>query len=98
MKKQFLIITCSILMCTVLYFSSCKSGTSSDANSVTADSGTIAKGQNAFVSNCSGCHNFNWDGIGPELGGVLSKHPADWVKNFIRDPKKVIDSGDTTAK
>jgi hypothetical protein len=37
-------------------------------------------------------------GIGPQLAGVTTEHSVDWLKHFIRDPKKAIDSGDTTAQ
>ena len=97
MKKGFLIISNTILTGTLLYFSSCNSEKSSDAGSLPSDSVTIAKGQNSFVNKCTSCHNFDQDGIGPQLGGVTSEHPVDWIKNFIKDPKKVIDSGDTNG-
>jgi len=32
------------------------------------------------------------------LAGITSANSVGWIKNFIRDPKKVIESGDTTAK
>ncbi len=97
MKKGFLIISSSIFI-GLLYFSSCNPNTSSDVSSLPSDSATITKGQNSFVNNCTSCHNFNQNGIGPQLAGVTSEHSVDWIKNFIRDPKKIIDSGDTTAQ
>jgi glucose/arabinose dehydrogenase/mono/diheme cytochrome c family protein len=100
MKKGFLIISSSILTSTLLYFGSCNSKTSSDAASLPTDSVTIEKGRSSFVNKCASCHNFNQYGmgIGPHLASVTKEKSVNWIKNFIRDPKKVIESGDTTAQ
>ena len=81
-----------------LSFSSCNSGTSLDNSSISTDSATIAKGKASFTQYCSGCHNFRQDGIGPQLGGLTDSVSADWIKHFIRDPKKIIESGDERAQ
>ena len=98
MKKRFLTISNSFLIGIMLYFSSCNSEKSSNARSILTDSATIAKGHNFFVNKCTGCHNFDQDGIGPQLAGITSQQPVEWIKNFIRNPKQVIDSGDSTAQ
>jgi len=98
MKKGFSIISKGILICTLCHLSACNPGTSSDVSALPADSATIKKGQNSFTNNCTNCHNFTLDGIGPQLAGITTKNSAGWIKNFIKDPKKIIDSGDTTAK
>jgi glucose/arabinose dehydrogenase/mono/diheme cytochrome c family protein len=98
MKKIFLTVLNSFLIGMAVYFSSCNPETSS--NSIAKDSVTIAKGKNSFVTNCASCHNFSQYGmgIGSQLAGVTADHSVEWLKNFIRDPKKVIDSGDTIAQ
>jgi len=96
MKKR--IISIATIACFVFYFFSCNSGDSLDTRSLPTDSITIAKGQNSFANKCNSCHNFNYDGIGPQLAGITSENSVGWIKNFIRDPKKVIESGDTTAQ
>ena len=97
MKKR--IVSIAAIACFLIYFfSNCNSGDSFDTRSLPTDSITIAKGQNSFANKCNSCHNFNYDGIGPQLAGVTSENSVGWIKNFIRDPKKVIESGDTTAK
>src|SRR6266567_4218047 len=100
MKKGFVVISNSFLIGVILFFCSCNSKTSSDANSLPKDSATIEKGKTSFVNKCSNCHNFNQYGmgIGPHLASVTTEMSVNWIKNFIRDPKKVIDSGDTTAQ
>ena len=95
MKKR--IVSIAAIACFLVYFfSNCNSG--DDTRSLPTDSITIAKGQNSFANKCNSCHNFNYDGIGPQLAGVTSEKSVSWIKNFIRDPKKVIESGDTTGK
>jgi len=97
MKRTIVSITA--IACVLCYFfSNCNSGDTYDSGSLPADSITIAKGQNAFANRCNSCHNFNYDGIGPQLAGITSENSVGWIKNFIRDPKKVIESADTTAK
>ncbi len=97
MKKYLLIIATTALL--QLYFlSSCNTGESSDKTSISADSATIAQGQKSFAEKCSGCHNFSQNGIGPELAGITNEQPLDWIRNFVSNPKKIIDSGDTTAQ
>ncbi len=97
MKKR--ITGIATIACSLCYFlSNCNSGDSLDTRSIPTDSITIAKGQSSFANKCNSCHNFNYDGIGPQLAGITSENSVAWIKNFIRDPKKVIESGDTTAK
>ena len=75
---------------------SCKSGTSSN-DSIATDSVTIAAGEKSFTINCSGCHNFRQDAIGPQLSGVTNNVSAEWIKSFVRDPQQLINSNDAHA-
>ena len=95
MKKKVLIISSAVLF--LLYFGSCNSGTTPDNSSISKDSATIAAGEGSFTRYCSGCHNLRQDGIGPKLGGLTAEVPVDWIQHFIRDPKKIIESGDERA-
>ena len=95
-KKLLLIITGALLQ--LYIFSSCNSATSTGNDSISTDSLTIASGQISFTNKCNSCHNLNHDGIGPQLAGITQENSVSWIKNFIRDPKKLIDSGDTTAQ
>src|SRR5258705_4125845 len=95
MKKGTLIISIAFLF--LLYFSSCNTGTSVNASIISTDSATIVKGKASFYQSCSGCHNFKTEGIGPALGGLTDSVSVDWIQHFIRDPKKVIESGDVRA-
>jgi glucose/arabinose dehydrogenase/mono/diheme cytochrome c family protein len=50
-----------------------------------------------FDTNCSSCHAFNKETIGPSLGGLKGILTEKWIKNFILNPKKVIESKDKRA-
>lgn len=82
----------------VIFFAFQSCGSGNTEKDVVADSASIANGEAVFNQNCSSCHNFLQDGIGPQLSGVTNDVPAEWINNFIHDPKKLIDSGDARAK
>lgn len=92
MKKEQLAVICMLLSG---LFSSCRSTSSND--SISTDPATIAAGEKSFTVNCSGCHNFRQDAIGPQLSGLTNDVPADWIQNFINDPQQLINSRDAHA-
>jgi glucose/arabinose dehydrogenase/mono/diheme cytochrome c family protein len=94
MKKALLLLFISFAY--VYFFCSCGSG--NNTKMIASDSASIARGEAAFTQNCSSCHNFIQDGIGPQLAGLTEKVPAEWISSFIHDPKKAIDAGDERAK
>lgn len=94
-KKILIIATTALLQ--MYFFSGCNPGTSVDDNYISTDSSTIATGEASFNKNCSGCHNFKQDGIGPQLGGLTTKTSTDWIQHFIKNPLQVISSGDERA-
>ncbi|MEO8764703.1 MAG: PQQ-dependent sugar dehydrogenase [Ginsengibacter sp.] len=96
MKKRVLFIFGLILL---VSFNSCNRGSSSTGDiTIATDTATIARGAASFSQYCGGCHNFRQDGIGPELGGITTLTSPAWLLHFIKDPKKVIESGDERAK
>jgi len=58
------------------------------------DKKTISKGKAVFSSNCASCHSMEDEGIGPKLGGITSLMSEKKFKDFVRNPSKVIESGD----
>jgi mono/diheme cytochrome c family protein len=80
----------------VLILSSC--GPGAKPGSILTDSLSIAQGELSFNQNCSGCHNFKRDGIGPDLSGITTVDSILWLRQFIRSPKKMTESGDEHAK
>jgi glucose/arabinose dehydrogenase/mono/diheme cytochrome c family protein len=95
-NKSIFIISIAVLF--LFYLSSFQSGKFSNTPVVPEDSTAAAKGEAIFSRYCSSCHNFRQDGIGPQLGGVTSSVSADWIRHFISDPQKVIESGDEHAQ
>jgi glucose/arabinose dehydrogenase/mono/diheme cytochrome c family protein len=65
---------------------------------ISTDAAVIEQGRKLFLQDCSACHNFSQDGIGPRLNGITSRVSADWITQFIRQPQAVIESGDARAK
>lgn len=94
--KRLPVIPAAVLF--LLYCIACNTGTSTGTNAILTDSVTIAKGEATFNKHCAGCHNFRQDNIGPQLGGLTAKMPADWIRHFIKDPQQLISSGDERAK
>ncbi len=55
---------------------------------------TLGIGQEVFTTNCASCHDLKNDGIGPKLGGVTNIISQKSLTEFIKDPAKIIASGD----
>ncbi|MEO6187870.1 MAG: PQQ-dependent sugar dehydrogenase, partial [Ginsengibacter sp.] len=96
MKKESIIISIAALL--LLYFIACNSSPSLVNDAISSDSVTIAKGKTTFNQYCSSCHNFRTGGIGPQLGGLTESVSANWIGHFIRNPQKIIESGDERAR
>lgn len=80
----------------LMVFAGCNNETLYD-NNISKDPATIAEGEIVFNKNCSGCHNFRQDAIGPNLAGITTKVSSSWINHFIEDPQQVIHSGDQRA-
>jgi len=48
----------------------------------------IITGKKLFEQNCSTCHNFNENAIGPNLSGLTRQVETDWIKRFIKNPQE----------
>lgn len=94
MRKRGLIAP---VIVAVLFLSSCKSE-KSDTADIPTDSATIAKGRLLFSQNCTACHDFRSDGIGPQLGGITETASPEWIKEFIRNPEALVESGDERSE
>ena len=95
MKNTILFLLISALS---LVLVACNQKGNSSADETPMDSAAIAKGAAIFNQNCIACHSIDQDGIGPALGGVTDDVSDDWLKSFIADPKKMIESGDPRAQ
>lgn len=55
-------------------------------------------GKAIFDAKCTGCHTIGGgDMVGPDLMGITDQRDLQWIKDFILDPQKMIDS-DADAK
>jgi mono/diheme cytochrome c family protein len=86
-----------LIVLVVLFFGSCRKQSTPDATGITSDQKAIDRGKELFTQDCSACHNFNSNGIGPHLGGLTAKVDADYIKSFVRDSKALIDAGNERA-
>lgn len=93
-KKVFFFIC---LSGAVYFLNSCNSGTSARDNVFSSDSVVIVRGGSLFEKNCSACHSFRQDGIGPALGRITDDVSAVWLHQFIRNPQEMFLSGDKRA-
>ena len=57
----------------------------------------IAAGAALFKNNCQQCHAINEVVVGPALVNVHQRRDVNWLKAFIRNSQKVIQSGDPYA-
>jgi mono/diheme cytochrome c family protein len=62
-----------------------------------SDVESIHAGEALFTKNCSACHNFRLNGIGPNLAGVTRDTSKAWIKGFISNPQGYIEHKDPRA-
>ncbi|WP_338394692.1 c-type cytochrome [Fulvitalea axinellae] len=68
-----------------------------DAASSAPDPALLAGGKKLFEDNCAQCHAVHEQVVGPALKDVTKRQKPDWVKAFILNSQKVIQSGDKYA-
>src|SRR5690606_35699170 len=83
-----------ILFAGLLLSFACQTNSSVDYSDLPNDSLTVEKGKALFLQNCSACHDFRQDGIGPQLGGLTRQVSVAWLRDFIAEPIAMIDRGD----
>lgn len=82
----------------ILFAFSCKSDEPKEYGSeISTDVEQIKSGKVLFDQNCSTCHNFNENAIGPNLSGVTRQVDSDWIKGFIKNPKEYFNVEDERA-
>ena len=55
-------------------------------------------GQALFVKLCAGCHTVGkGDRVGPDLNGMVARHPRSWLSGFIANPDKMRAHNDPAA-
>jgi mono/diheme cytochrome c family protein len=70
----------------------------SQAQAIPEDAASITAGQALFNGNCKSCHKIQGQSVGPGLAGVYDRTPSiDWILAWVKNPQKVIASGDEYA-
>ncbi len=64
---------------------------------ISSDSAQVISGKLLFERHCSACHSFLQEAIGPNLSGLTHQVETEWIRDFIRNPERVIKSGDARA-
>jgi mono/diheme cytochrome c family protein len=54
-------------------------------------------GEALFEANCVQCHAINEKVVGPALAGITRRRQISWLVSWVRNPAKVIASGDEYA-
>lgn len=90
LQAAFSIATVSLLLL------ACSPGRETGSD-IATDSVAVAEGRSMFNRDCSSCHNFTHDGIGPHLSGIVEEVSVEWLRSFIKNPQSVISSGDDRA-
>lgn len=54
-------------------------------------------GEALFKANCVQCHAINEKVVGPALAGITRRRQISWLVSWVRNPAKVIASGDEYA-
>ncbi len=57
----------------------------------------ILAGKVIFENQCSTCHNFQENAIGPNLSGLTRQVDADWIRGFVVSPSSYFDKEDERA-
>lgn len=96
MTVNFRLFALSLLGCMTLFFG-CNSSKEEGIGNIATDEETLLIGEVSFSNNCSSCHNFQQDGIGPHLGGLTETVEVSWIRDFIKNPTEMIEAGDERA-
>jgi glucose/arabinose dehydrogenase/mono/diheme cytochrome c family protein len=64
---------------------------------ISRDASQITKGKQLFEQQCSSCHQFDKDAIGPNLSGLTREVETEWIREFIKNPAAVLANKDPRA-
>lgn len=97
MKKKNNNAQIALVITVSLFVGACSTNRSNVAD-IPTDSITIANGGRLFYENCTACHDFTHDAIGPQLGGITQKVSPEWIKSFVKNPAAKIQSDDERSQ
>ncbi|MHA7130481.1 PQQ-dependent sugar dehydrogenase [Algoriphagus namhaensis] len=76
---------------------SCQNPEKTIGSDISTAQDQILKGKELFSTQCSTCHNFKENGIGPNLSGLTRQLPSDWIRGFIQSPAAYFEKEDPRA-
>ena len=80
-----------------LLLASCISEKKEFGKEISTDASQILRGKKLFEQNCSSCHRFDGDAIGPNLSGLTRQIASEWIRGFIQNPSEMIAKKDPRA-
>ncbi|MES2796073.1 MAG: cytochrome c3 family protein [Bacteroidota bacterium] len=93
--KSFKTITTFLILC---LFASIGFSQADSTAAASSGGGDVANGETLFKNNCASCHNPTEEAsIGPGLKGIESRRDYAWIKPWVNNSAKVIESGDAYA-
>lgn len=81
----------------VLFLFSCTGKSSEFGVDILTNQEQIRKGKAIFEAQCSTCHEFTSDAIGPNLSGLTRTVESEWIRGFIKNPQALLDAEDPRA-
>ena len=98
--RRFVLSSASIffiLLNTSLYAQEAEAEAAAPAEGDGLNQEWVAAGETIFKNNCVVCHEIHEVKVGPALADVHNRRPIEWIKSFILNSQKVIQSGDDYA-
>ncbi len=88
-----------MILCALLgsFLVACNPAKKEFGKDISTDASQILRGKKLFEQNCSSCHRFDGDAIGPNLSGLTRQVASEWIRAFIQNPAEMIAKKDTRA-
>ncbi len=93
-KTQIFSLVSAIVFSTLM---ACQPDKKIPGEDISSAQDQILAGRAIFQNQCSTCHNFQDNAIGPNLSGLTRKIESEWIKGFIVSPSSYFDSEDERA-
>lgn len=90
-------LSTTILFFSLFVFACGPSEKQSFGSDIATSQDQIKTGKAIFQQQCSTCHEFNSNAIGPNLSGLTRTIDSEWIRNFIINPQAMVDSEDPRA-
>ncbi len=95
--KIFSANTVAVAILSVVLLSCDSSKTAEIGASIDTSEIAIQRGKLTFDQQCSSCHNFQQNSIGPNLSGLTYTVETEWIRKFIKNPASLINGKDERA-